>query len=305
MQTINIKVPLSAQQVAEKKDQHRKKVTPWTHRFRNRRARGIQHPVEDFLFTYYAYSSSQLEEWHPGFGIGLCSDGYKLIKANDRYSKTDIGWILNLEFISAKERTRIEFIHKLLQSTAEKPAVFHCFGLHEWAMVYRTSNTRHPWPLRMTQKEISEFVDSQRIYCTHFDAFRFFTPAARPLNRSDPTALNRLHYEQPGCIHANLDLYKWAYKMAPWCGSDLIADAFQLAIEGRTIDMQASPYDLSDLGIRAIPIETSEGREQYQKAQKELSKKASLVRAKLIDLTKKLLGTVSPIGYPLKKPIFQ
>lgn len=292
MQTIAVKEYLSSEQVAEKKHRHLERVILWTRNFRKRRARGIKHPVEDFLFTYYNYSSSQLEEWHPGLSIGISPDGYKLIKADSRYSKMNFYWILNPSSIHRQEKKRIDFIHKLLQSTASRTPVFHCYGMHEWAMVYKTRNIRHSWPLRMKPQAIDEFVHSQRIYCTHFDAFRFFTPAARPLNQSLPTSENRLEYEQPGCIHANLDLYKWAYKMAPWCGSDLIAEAFQLAMKGRTIDMQASPYDLSDLGIEAIPIETSKGRERYQKAQRELKEQGSMIREKLFFLTNKLLDSV-------------
>ena len=304
MDTFVIKEFLSTEQVAEKKDHHRGMVSPWTRSFRNRRARGVKHPVEDFLFTYYNYSSSQLEEWHPGLDIILSPEGYKLIKENSRYAKVENGWTLNPYLIDKKEKLRIEFIHKLLQSTDKRAGIFHCYGLHEWAMVYKTNNIRHAWPLRMKQKEIDEFVHSQKIYCTHFDAFRFFTSAARPLNQSRPTAENRLQYEQPGCIHANLDLYKWAYKMAPWCGSDLIVEAFKLAVRGRTIDMQASPYDLSDLGIQPILIESRDGREQYQKAQKELTQKASLVREKLIGLTRKLIGSATINSNKVEKTVF-
>ena len=39
--------------------------------------------------------------------------------------------------------------------------------------------------------------------------------------------------EQPGCIHANMDLYRWAYTSMPWIGSDLLWDCFALATELR------------------------------------------------------------------------
>ena len=53
-----------------------------------------------------------------------------------------------------------------------------CFGMHEWAMVYRQSEdeTRHAaWPLRLGSAGTDEVVESHRIACSHFDAFRFFT----------------------------------------------------------------------------------------------------------------------------------
>ena len=36
-------------------------------------------------------------------------------------------------------------------------------------------------------------------------------------------------FEQPGCLHANMDLYKWAFKLAPFAPAELVADCFALA----------------------------------------------------------------------------
>ena len=57
-------------------------------------------------------------------------------------------------------------------------------------MVYRLSEdeTRHAdWPLRLGAAGTDEVVESHRIACSHFDAYRFFTPAAAPLNALSPT----------------------------------------------------------------------------------------------------------------------
>jgi len=40
-------------------------------------------------------------------------------------------------------------------------------------------------------------------------------------------------------FHASMDLYKWAYKFAPWIASDLLADYFELARATRWLDMRA------------------------------------------------------------------
>ncbi|MEZ0277330.1 MAG: hypothetical protein ACAH88_20635, partial [Roseimicrobium sp.] len=117
--------------------------------------------------------------------------------------------------------------------------------------------------------------------CTHYDAFRFYTPEARPLNTFDPRFETRLDMEQGGCLHANMDLYKWAYKLWPWIGSDLVADAFEVALFGRAMDMRASPYDLEALGFPPIYIETEEGRAEYRRCQQELADRAEPVRRRL------------------------
>jgi hypothetical protein len=87
--------------------------------------------------------------------------------------------------------------------------------------------------------------------------------------------------EQGGCLHANMDLYKWATKLWPWVGSDFIAKAFFLALEGRELDMRASPYDLSEEGYEPLCIETEEGRKQYQIEQQQLTQRATILRQEL------------------------
>ena len=58
---------------------------------------------------------------------------------------------------------------------------------------------------------------------------------------------------------------------------------FELAVDLRVLDMQAAPYDLRALGFDAVRVETSEGRDEYQRRQRELSARASVLRARLID----------------------
>jgi hypothetical protein len=105
-----------------------------------------------------------------------------------------------------------------------------------------------------------QVVESHKIACSHFDAFRFFTSPARPLNVLQPTRESQPTLEQGGCLHANMDLYKWAGKLMPFTPSALVLDCFELARDIRTLDMRASPYDLSALGYPAVAIETSGGQ---------------------------------------------
>ncbi len=50
--------------------------------------------------------------------------------------------------------------------------------------------------------------------------------------------------EQPGCLHVHMDLFKWALKLHPYVPSELVADALEIALLAREVDMRASPYDL-------------------------------------------------------------
>jgi hypothetical protein len=137
-------------------------------------------------------------------------------------------------------------------------------------------------PLRLGAAATDAVVESHRVVCSHFDAYRFFTPSARPLNRLRPGRDDRAAYEQPGCLHATMDLYKHAFRLWPLVGSDLVADCFELAWDVRTTDMRASPYDLTTLGLSPIRVETPEGKREYADAQRRFADRAAPLRAELI-----------------------
>ncbi|MCH1571078.1 MAG: hypothetical protein L7S64_07005, partial [Longimicrobiales bacterium] len=171
-----------------------------------------------------------------------------------------------------------------LTATQSRTANFGCYGVHEWAMVYGGHDVRHAEtiPLRLSQAEVDNFVESRPVACSHFDAYRFFAPDAKPMNRIELEWSTRHELEQPGCIHANMDLYRWAYTSMPWIGSDLLLDCFELAVALRVLDMQASPYDLRRLGFEPVQVETPNGRRDYQRRQRDLSERAAVLRATLI-----------------------
>ncbi|MGH3335208.1 MAG: 3-methyladenine DNA glycosylase, partial [Nocardioides sp.] len=184
----------------------------------------------------------------------------------------------------------ISSISGLLTATADRPASFGCFGLHEWAMVHRADETRHDWPLRLGRSGTDEVVESHRIACSHFDAYRFFTPSARPRNTLSPGSEDRAAYEQPGCLHANMDLYKHAFRLTPMICSELVADCFELARDIRVLDMRAAPYDLTDLGFEPVRIETAGGKQEYVAAQRDFAERAAPLRQRLVDECERLLA---------------
>src|SRR5205807_2152518 len=148
-----------------------------------RRREGARHPVEDFLFTYYSYRPAQLRRWHPGAGVLLA--GATPAEAGPQYVAVDGGAVLDAAVPLARRTGTVGWVRDLLARTAGRPAQFGCFGLHEWAMVYRqgAEELRHAgWPLRLSPAETDAVVAERGVRCSHFDAFRFFTEPARPLN---------------------------------------------------------------------------------------------------------------------------
>ncbi len=267
---------------------HRAEVGKITIPMRERKSRHQKHPVYDFLHTYYSYSLGRLEKWHPGVGV-ILEDAPEL-EFSGKYYRRENGFVwIDPGKVTDKGRERLVWIHQLLTLTQSRAPNMACHGLHEWAMVYSGADIRHreSVPLRLSQEEIDSVVNSRPICCSHFDAFRFFAPAA--FNRLKPTLLTREENEQPGCIHANMDLYKWAYKSSPWISSDILRKALFFAIEAREIDMRASPYDLSSFGYKAIPIEIPDGRREYERVQLGLYKKGLILRQDLIKALEKNL----------------
>ena len=262
---------------------HHARVDAFTAAHLRRRQDARKHPVEDFMFTYYMHSPAQLRRWHPGPGVVLEGAGergeWKFYRYADGAAEVDLE-----AFLTARSDT-VRFVRDLLSATAERPAHLGCFGLHEWAMVYRQTpeRVRHAsWSLRLGSQETDAVVESHQIRCSHFDAFRFFTSAALPLNALAPSRDSQVAMEQPGCIHANMDLYKWAYKLSPAVPSALTLDCFDLAREVRKLDMRAAPYDLRALGVEPIRIETPTGKAEYVEAQRDFASRARPLRLRLI-----------------------
>ncbi len=256
-----------------------------------RSARGEKHPVEDFLFTYYALRPAALRRWSPGAGTRLVGEGVEPFLDEPRWQRDDDGVVL----VEPTERVRrsASWVCDLLERTASRPAQLGCFGLHEWAMVHGVGqdDVRHAgWPLRLGAEGSTAVVESLPLRCTHHDAFRFFTPSARPLNELQPTRESQLELEQPGCLHATMDLYKWAGKLSPWVSAELLADCFALARDARSLDMRASPYDLTALGYEPVPVETVEGRRAYVAGQRTIAVRGAALRERLLVEARTLLG---------------
>ena len=290
---------------------HHARVRRYAEPYLARRSAGKKHPVEDFLFTYYTQKPGQLARWHPGADVVLSGPavaeraGWKYYRTPDDDGLAAAGLpagspavTVDVEAFLRDRRDALQFAGIILAGTAARPAQFGCFGLHEWAMVYRQDKfeLRHEYlQLRLGSGRTDEVVEENRIRCSHFDAFRFYTPDAVPLNSLQPSRENQRMTEQPGCLHANMDLYKWAYKLAPLLPSELVMDCFELSWRIRAMDMQASPYDLTEWGYPAILIETPEGKAEYVEHQRSFAAESQ-------DLRQRLLRELAPLLHSAAGP---
>lgn len=276
-----------------RRSDHEARVRAWTDPHQARTARGEKHPVYDFLFSYYAFRAAWLRRWHPGPDVILAGASAREFLRWPEYRASDGGVRLDPAALPPHRRDFVVWLRDLLATMQTRPAFYGCFGLHEWAMVYRQTpnELRHnAWPLRFPPAELARIVEAAPLACTHFDAFRFFTAPAKPLNKLQPTRPAVPQHEQRGCLHANMDLYKWAFKLAPFTPSELIADCFALARDIREVDMRASPYDLAALGFPPIAIETPAGRADYEQHQRAFTTRGEPLRARLVALCERLLA---------------
>ena len=272
----------------ERSAAHEARVHSATAAHLERRDGGRKHPVEDFLFTYYSFTPAQLRRWHPGAGVTLASSGSPPSAPQHdwrHYTTTPAGVTVDVVGFMATRGDTVRFARDLLTQTAGRPGRFGCFGLHEWAMVYRQSPTTcvtQTGRCGSGPEGTDAVVEGHQIACSHFDAFRFFTPPAVSRNRLAPTRVGQAASEQPGCLHAGMDLYKWAHKLVLLVPSDLVMDCFDHARAIRALDMRAAPYDLCELGYDPIAIETPEGKAEYAAEQRQFAFRGQSLRARLL-----------------------
>lgn len=272
---------------------HKKELSLILDPYLEKRSRQKKDPVLDFLFEYYPFRPSHLRRWSPGIGCKLTiGNGTPLPELSELTVEQDYAF-LNPALFPQKRLSSVSWILSLLRKSSDSRPYFGCFGMHEWAMVYRTENVRHDQiPLRLSDDEIAEFVESRPLLCTHFDAFRFFTENAKPMNRHNLSREKFSDMEQSGCVHTNMDLYKWAFKLYPWISGDLLRETFFNAVEARKADMQASPYDATEFGLEPIKIETEAGRKVYLERQMEIFENSQPIRKKVIEEYEKVLEWV-------------
>ena len=270
---------------------------------------------DDLALTLYLQGAEWIDPSnHESVGDGSCVDDflYNGMKAGILYRPIryyDYEAVGSATVEKTPPNNDIQFLHKkassftwyksILQTTLANEAILHCYGLHEWAMQYHPEGAPPPpsgkyqshLPLRASREVINSTVERKGLRCTHVDALRFFAPSAGPLNFHGASLerTDQLELEQPGCVHAHMDLLKIALRVKPYCDPALLVEILGIALEARSLDVGASPYDCSEYSvdnkgspIPIIPVETPEGRATYKAQQTELMERAEGVRLRLL-----------------------
>lgn len=172
-----------------------------------------QHLIYNFIFQYYfSLNPKCLTHFSPGLNVELedvdsdtatrCLAGVPSAYLPDRSA-----YLIDrdaLPFPSSKVKT-MSSVMQLLKAVDSRRPSLRCYGLHEWAMLYRSHITEannestvtklskfQSLPLRVTAADIQRVLIPDPavgpiLRCTHYDAIRFFTEDAKGLNRiTDP-----------------------------------------------------------------------------------------------------------------------
>lgn len=273
----------------ERERRHRATVDDLTQDHLHRRHRGIPHPVVDFLFTYYRTSVGTIRQWHPGPGVILENAHHDRRTQWRHYRRETLhgrtGLIVDPDSVLSRGGARLRHARAVVEATTSRTGATGCFGLHEWAMLYRTGShgLRHGGvPLRITHEQVDEVVRGARLRCTHFDAFRFFTEHAKPLNEPSLSRGEQVSHEQPACLHAGMDIYAHTAALEAGAPGELLLDALRAAFSAREVDMRSSPYDLSEWGLTSIPVETPRGRAEFVTFQREWVTRTQALRSRYL-----------------------
>jgi len=268
---------------------HHARVDAVTAAHLSRRQGARKHPVEDFLSSYYMHSPAQLRRWHPGPGILLEGAVERAEWVFYRYA--DGAASLDLEAFQAARTARTRLVRELLSATAARPAHLGCRPARVGDGL--PPETRAAPPDRLAAVPGSGgHRRGGRVPPDPVLPLRrcpVLQEPARTLNTLSPTRDSQVAIEQPDCLHATMDLYKWVYKLSPAIPSDLTADCFDLAREVRELDMRAAPYDLRALGYEPVKIETPAGKATYVDAQRDFAARGHVLRLRLIDACDTLL----------------
>ena len=166
----NARVILAESEWLARQLAHETRVRVWTDPHQARASRGEKHPVHDFLFSYYAFRAAWLRRWHPGPDVVLTGAAaatflrwpeYRTVALDEGTS----GVVLDPGTLPVHRRVFVTWLRDLLQTMQTRPAFFGCFGLHEWAMVYRQTpdEIRHnAYPLRYPPEALARIASSDK-----------------------------------------------------------------------------------------------------------------------------------------------
>jgi hypothetical protein len=135
-----------------------------------------KHPIFNFLHKYYSYSAESLKQYSPGMACLLTETNVKDFEERVLHSRFAIieedrsvqYQVIDIRDFRGQQKIKnIRRNRELLKNTMGRNPVFSCYGLHEWAMLYK-GNTKHQHELDL---RVSQTVSIELKYLA------FLTPS--------------------------------------------------------------------------------------------------------------------------------
>ena len=194
---------------------HERRVDELDHAAPRTAAARREAPVEDFLFDYYSYRPGQLRRWHPGAGVTLSGESAHEYLRQPGYVETPDGITLDVDAFLARRGDTVRWVHDLLRRTAERPAtsaVSACTS-GRWSKAASRRRTAQRLATTSHAREAGRDRRGARRPVQPLRRVPFLHRAGAAANVLRPARETQHELEQGGCLHANMDLYKWAYKL--------------------------------------------------------------------------------------------
>eukprot|EP00954_Amorphochlora_amoebiformis_P018429 1326085-Amorphochlora_amoeboformis.AAC.2 len=153
---------------------------------RSKNGKSRHHPIYNFIFEYYMFKPKMLLQYSPGLGVRLegAQPGDPALSSRG-FSHDSWGAWADPSLAKNKTVESLRWTRDLLKTTVDRKPELHCYGLHEWAMLYH--------PAESKEKPPHKFV-----FLFLFSPILLHTP--RLYNNLDHYCAIRISVHSPACI---------------------------------------------------------------------------------------------------------
>ena len=102
--------------------------------------------------------------------------------------------------------------------------------------------------------------------------------------------------EQPGCLHAGMDVYKWAFKLTRWCRASWWPTASTWRARSGCSTCRPRRTTCASSGYQPVPIETPEGKAAYLERQRAFAERSNALRRRLLTVLDAALDDAAAAG---------
>ena len=271
-------------------------------RLRHRRAprappRPPQAPGRGLPLHLLLSSPAQLRRWHPGAGVGARRSGRLAARRLALLRRRRGRRRRRRRGLLAARGDTLRFVRELLVAHGRRGRHgFGCFGLHEWAMVYRLdpADVRHAgWPLRLGAAGTDAVVEAHQIALLALRRLPLLHPRRRAAQRAArrPVRASRRSSSRAACTPGWTST-SGRYKLGP-AGPERAGRGLLRAgpRHPRRSTCGPRPTTCASSATSRCASRPPRARPQYAAAQRGFSARGQALRARLVDAIDRITST--------------